>query len=207
MSFDALLGHFDFGDDPEDAPPFAGQAAPTVSGGRDLGQPRALHCGPVPALPAHVQDALRAEAALQLGRAARVNTHTMAEGGPVAAEVQRSDALLAFLRDQVPDGVSFEPTTSYYHWYGEAADRVEPHRDQADFFLGCILLLKHTHAGTRTSRFTLHPPGGAPVEVPLKPGDAVVFFSGAVTHGRSRPAPGERVNTLTFGFRLLPCEQ
>lgn len=201
MSFDALLAHLEFGEDPSDPPGFAGRPP---SGVPTAGLDRAswLFQGPLP-FP-HVLASLRAEAGTWRGKASRVNTHSMVEGGPAAAAVQRSPELLAFLRAQVPDGIAFEPTTSYYHWYADADDRVEPHRDQEGFFLGCILLLGHEHAGAPTSRFWLHPRGGAAIEVPLAQGEVVVFFSGAITHSRSAPGPGEVVNTLTWGFRLTP---
>lgn len=199
MSFDALLGHLDFTDEPE-LPDFV--AAPNPQAPlRELGRPTWLYAGP---MPLDVRDRLLAEATARRGKAARVNTHSMVEGGPIAAEVQTSAELLDFVRTHVPEGVGFAPTTSYYHWYANGDDRVEPHRDTAEFFLGCILLLEHV--APRECRFYLHPPGGEPLEVPLEQGHCVVFFSGAVTHSRSRPAPGESVNTLTWGFRLTPCE-
>ncbi len=201
MSFDALLGHLEFGEDPTEPPPFAEHVR--GSGARsDLGRPTWLFRGPLP-FP-HLLPALRAEAQAWRGKASRVNTHSMAQGGPATTAAQTSPALLDFLRAQVPPGVAFEPTTSYYHWYASAEDRVEPHRDQADFFLGCILLLHHEHQGAPTSRFLLHPTGGEAVPVPLDAGDVVVFFSGAVTHSRTAPGPGELVNTLTWGFELAP---
>ena len=203
MSYDALLGQFDFADDLEEPPAFAVRAAPAAVPVPDLARPTWLSLGPLPFDP---RPELIAEAARRRGQVARVNTHGMVEGGPAAAAVQRSPELLGFLAGHLPAGIRVEPTTSYYHWYATAEDRVEPHRDQEDFFLGCILVLEHEHRDAPECRFFLHPPGGTPIEVPMQAGDAVVFFSGAVTHSRSRPGAGERVTTLTFGFRVLPCD-
>ncbi len=198
MSLDALLGHLDFEEDSLEPPAFAGQGRTSVGG---FGRPTWLFLGPPP-IAAHLAD-LRREAAAWRGKAERVNTHQMVEAGPVALRVQNSDELLAFVRAQVPDGVAFEPTTAYYHWYASEDDRIGPHKDQEDFFLGCILLLGHEHQGEPGCRFYLHPAMGEPIEVPLREGNAVVFFSGAVAHSRTAPGPGEIVNTLTWGFRLV----
>ncbi len=199
MSLDALLSHLDFEEDSLEPPAFAGQGTSARIG--SFGRPAWLFLGAPP-----ITDRLgelRREAAAWRGKAARVNTHLMVEAGPVALQVQASDELLAFVRSHVPDGVAFEPTTAYYHWYATEEDRIGPHMDREDFFLGCILLLAHEHEAQTACRFYLHPHLGEPIEVPLKEGMAVVFFSGAVTHSRSAPAPGEVVNTLTWGFRLL----
>jgi hypothetical protein len=200
MSLDALLGHLDFEEDSSEPPAFAGLSPSTTRSG-SFGRPTWRYLGTPPITERF--DDLRQEAAAWRGKAARVNTHLMVEAGPVARAVQTSDQLLAFVRAQVPAGVVFEPTTAYYHWYATEHDRVEPHRDQEDFFLGCILLLNHSHTTAPTCRFYLHPSSGEPIEVPLKEGQVVVFFSGAVNHSRTPPAPGEMVNTLTWGFRLL----
>ncbi len=145
--------------------------------------------------------ALQRDAAEKRVDAIRASRHRLFEGAGASRIFGASAGFLGFVRDLLPVGMSVEPTSSFYHYYENVEDRVEPHLDTADFALSCLLLLQHRHDGNPGSRFYLCQPGQGPTEIGLREGDAIVFYSGSVVHARSAPRPGESVVTASWGFR------
>jgi hypothetical protein len=125
--------------------------------------------------------------------------HRWAEAGPHAQALTQTD-VRAFIEAVV--GRELGPARATYNYYERPGEEAYPHIDQPEYGLNALCMLSHEHEGQRGSSLWLYPEGEAPVELPLQPGEVVIFHARSTVHQRTPVVPGERVRVVTVGYLL-----
>lgn len=125
--------------------------------------------------------------------------HRWAEGGPHADALTQAD-----VRDFVEGvvGRPLGPACATYNYYERPGEQAYAHVDQPQYGINALCMLSHEHEDQRGSSLWLYPEGEAPVELPLEPGEVVVFHARSTVHQRTPVLPGERVRVVTVGYLI-----
>jgi len=145
--------------------------------------------------------ALQAEAEDRRSGATVVHHYQIADLGPAADELARSDDLRALVSGLV--GPMAANQMGKYVYCDESTRGLGVHIGSQPFAVNAELKLAHEHPSGPAGHLILWPPYGEKQSLDVSPGEFVLWYAGGVPHVRDDPEPDERMTAVSVFFEPL----
>ena len=148
-------------------------------------------------------EVLTIEANLREPHAKRFGPHALLEGG-VSSELLSKDCRF---QDLISNTVGFkvQPTnTINYHFYNREGDYLPPHVDpEESSFVNCVIGIERIPPddGSDGSALLVYNVNGSTERFIINPSEVVIILASGTVHAREALKHGEKLITLTIGFR------